>query len=61
MTQSEEEKEKEVCPYCDEQVLDAKSPFCQPCQVDFATCSQCGKLVAKSVEVCPYCGTGIKT
>jgi len=50
-----DKNEKEVCPYCDDQVLDTKSPFCQPCHVEFAHCVKCGKLVAKTVEECPYC------
>jgi RNA polymerase subunit RPABC4/transcription elongation factor Spt4 len=51
-----DKNEKEVCPYCDDQVLDTKSPFCQPCEVEFVHCRKCGELVAESVESCPYCG-----
>ncbi len=60
MTQSEDKKKPDVCPYCEEEVLDTKSPFCQPCQVDFTCCSGCGKLLGKSVKVCPHCGTETK-
>ena len=60
MTQPEEKKIRPVCPYCDEEVPATSSPSCLPCQVEFIYCSECGKLVAKTVKVCPYCGLEVR-
>jgi len=48
---------KEVhCPYCDEEIQDAKLPWCQACGVTITYCSKCGQPMQKDVKVCPHCG-----
>ena len=61
MTQSEGKKKRNTCPYCDEEMKEVAAPFCKPCEVEFVCCSKCGKMVAKNVRVCPYCGVEIET
>jgi hypothetical protein len=59
MKRSEEPKEKErkcVCPYCEEEILMAGFPYCQPCGVTLRYCSRCRIAVVREAEVCPQCG-----
>ena len=44
------------CPYCDEEVNIAESPFCQPCGATLRYCASCQIAVPKEAEVCPECG-----
>ncbi len=44
------------CPYCDEEVQQAKLPWCQACGVKLTYCAKCGQPVAKEQETCPHCG-----
>jgi len=61
MTEPKEKKqERPFCPYCDEEILSADSPFCQPCRVTLFCCPGCGRLVARGIRLCPYCGVEIK-
>jgi len=45
------------CPYCDEEVQQAKLPWCQACGVKLLYCEKCGQPIAKDKDVCPHCGT----
>lgn len=47
------------CPYCDEEVQQAKLPWCQACGVRLVYCEKCGQPIAKDKAVCPHCGTKI--
>ena len=60
MGKSEETKgSRRVCPYCDEEIVAAKFPFCQPCGVTLRYCKKCETVVPKEAEVCPGCGAEI--
>ena len=59
MKRSEEAKEKKgkrVCPYCEEEILMAGLPYCQPCGVTLRYCSRCQIAVVREAEACPQCG-----
>ena len=59
MKRSEEPKGKErkcFCPYCEEEIVISKLPYCQPCGVTLRYCAKCQIAVAKEAEVCPQCG-----
>ena len=59
MKRSEEPKEKErrpVCPYCEEEILMAEFPYCQPCGVSLRYCVKCQIVVVREATVCPQCG-----
>jgi hypothetical protein len=44
------------CPYCDEEIIIAKLPYCQPCGVTLRYCSVCQVAVPRDAEVCLHCG-----
>jgi hypothetical protein len=44
------------CPYCDEEVQQAKLPWCQACGVKLTYCAKCGQPVAGDRSTCPHCG-----
>jgi len=44
------------CPYCDEEVRQAKLPWCQACGVKLTYCAKCGQPVAEERDTCPHCG-----
>ena len=59
MKESKESKAVEkkcVCPYCDEEIIQAKLPYCQPCQVTLRYCRNCQIAVPREAETCPQCG-----
>ncbi len=57
MSQQPEAKErKRSCPYCEEQILTAGFPYCQPCGVTLRFCVSCQIAVEREAEVCPQCG-----
>jgi hypothetical protein len=59
MKGSEESKElarKCSCPYCDEEIILAVLPYCQPCGVTLRYCSSCRIAVPREAKVCPQCG-----
>jgi len=59
MSRSEKTREKEgrcFCPYCEEQVVIAESPFCQPCGLLLRYCIKCQVAVVREATVCPECG-----
>ena len=56
MSQQPEAKEKKrFCPYCEEQILTAGLPYCQPCGVTLRYCVRCQIAVEREAEVCPQC------
>ncbi len=59
MKRSEKSKEKEgrsFCPYCEEEILTAGFPYCQPCGVLLRYCAKCQIAVVREAVVCPQCG-----
>ena len=49
------------CPYCEEKLIVAESPFCQLCKVTFYRCAACQVvLLDKKAAVCPECGAPLK-
>jgi len=59
MKRSEKANEKErkrLCPYCEEEILTAGFPFCQPCGVRLRYCVRCQIPVVREAAVCPQCG-----
>jgi hypothetical protein len=44
------------CPYCDEEIMLADLPYCQPCQVTLLYCPSCQIAMPRESEVCPQCG-----
>ncbi len=53
-------EERPGCPYCDEDVKNAKLPFCKPCGVSLPSCASCHEVVPKDATTCPYCGAKLK-
>ena len=56
MTKEPKEKRKRSCPYCEQELLAAELPFCQPCSVTLRFCASCEKPVPRDAKVCPECG-----
>ena len=59
MNTNKEPREKErrrVCPYCEEEILIAEFPVCQPCGVSLHYCTKCQIVVEREAETCPQCG-----
>jgi RNA polymerase subunit RPABC4/transcription elongation factor Spt4 len=59
MNTSKERKakpEKRTCPYCDGQIIQAKLPYCKPCDVTLLYCTKCQIAVKREAKVCPQCG-----
>jgi len=59
MKMSEEPREKErkcLCPYCEEELVIAGLPYCQPCGVTLRYCIKCQIAVTREAKVCPQCG-----
>lgn len=45
-----------ACPYCEAEMVEVKSPFCQGCGVKVAYCVTCQTALPKNAKVCPKCG-----
>ena len=57
MKRSEQPKESGCfCPYCEEEILMAGFPYCQPCSVTLCYCVRCQIVVVREATVCPQCG-----
>ena len=59
MNKAQEPKEKQkrcFCPYCEEEIVMAALPYCQPCNVTLRYCTRCEIAVEREAEVCPQCG-----
>ena len=51
------ERERCLCPYCEEEVVAASSPYCQACGVMFHYCRRCQVAVLdRKASHCPKCG-----
>ena len=48
-----------LCPYCEEEIILAKNPYCQPCQVTLRYCLNCNIAVERDAEICPECGKAL--
>ena len=60
MEQQKDKGDHCSCPFCDEEMADVASPFCQACRVAVFYCSKCRKPLSRENTVCPECGTEIK-
>ena len=60
MTEQEAEKRRCLCPYCDQEILEADLPYCQACQVTIFYCPECREPLPRDIRVCPNCGAEIK-
>ncbi len=49
-------EKKCFCPYCEEEIMLAMLPYCQPCGVTLHYCRSCQIAVPREAEVCPQCG-----
>ena len=49
-------EKRQSCPFCDEEIVKASLPFCQPCRVKTFYCPNCSKPVARENKICPQCG-----
>lgn len=47
------------CPYCETELEDEDSPFCQACHAELPHCPKCHESVPKDANVCPHCGANI--
>ena len=47
------------CPYCESELEDKESPFCQACHAELPHCPGCHEPVPKDANVCPHCGANI--
>ncbi len=47
------------CPYCETELEDPDSPFCQACHAELPHCTACHEPVPKDANVCPHCGANI--
>ena len=61
MSEQKEKGEHRFCPFCDEDMLKASLPFCKACQITIFYCPVCHEPVSRDNEVCPHCGSEIKT
>ncbi len=54
------EKKQLFCPYCDEEIVEAKIPYCQACGITIFYCPKCRKPLSRDNKVCPACGADIR-
>ncbi len=45
-----------MCPFCETELTEEGSPFCQACKQLMSFCARCRIAVQKGVSVCPRCG-----
>ncbi|MBE0415751.1 MAG: hypothetical protein IBX36_04325 [Dehalococcoidia bacterium] len=48
-------KSRCFCPYCQEELLFERLPYCQPCRVVLRYCLRCQIVVERKAKVCPQC------
>lgn len=60
MTEQKGERERCLCPYCDEEIMAADLPNCQVCGITTFYCPKCLKPLPRDNKVCPHCGAKIK-
>jgi len=59
-TEGKVDKKHLFCPYCDEEVVEAASPYCQACQITIFYCAKCRKPLPRDNKVCPHCGAKVQ-
>lgn len=58
--QRQQEEIKHVhCPFCESELMDEESPFCQACHAEIPYCGKCHEPLPKDATVCPHCGANI--
>ena len=60
MTEPKEGKKCLSCPYCDEEIIRADSPYCQACGITIFYCPQCRKPLPRDSKICSHCGAEIR-
>ena len=60
MSHNEETREHLFCPYCDEEIMAAPHPYCQPRKITVFYCPQCRQAIPRYKRICPHCGAEIK-
>ncbi len=60
MTARREDRKHVFCPYCEEEILKADSPYCQTCGITIFYCPTCRKPLPRDNKVCPDCGADIR-
>ena len=55
-----EEKQNIWCPYCEDEGVKSKLPYCKPCELTHFHCLECKAVVPRENEICPECGARIK-
>ncbi|MFC2067557.1 zinc-ribbon domain-containing protein [Chloroflexota bacterium] len=53
--------ESHCCPYCDAEIAESTSSICGACNVEVFYCPKCQQPVPRDKQVCPQCGTAIRT
>jgi nitrogen fixation NifU-like protein len=59
-TELKSEEEHCYCPYCDEDIGEAQSPYCQACKAAIVFCPECGQPLSPDAKTCSHCGAEIK-
>jgi len=60
MREQEEKRKQLCCPYCDEEMITADSPYCQACGVTIFNCPKCRQPLPRDNRVCPHCGAEVR-
>ncbi|MFC2020985.1 zinc ribbon domain-containing protein [Chloroflexota bacterium] len=60
MAEQKEETGHCSCPYCDVEIMEALSPYCQSCNVTIFYCPECQKPLSREDQLCSHCGAEIK-
>ncbi len=53
------QKQKCICPFCENELRASELPFCKKCNKKFISCPKCKKLIPENSENCPSCGEKI--
>lgn len=59
-TEHKPEKAHCLCPYCNTEIEETSSPYCQTCKVTIFYCPKCQKPLSRDKKTCPHCGAEIK-
>ncbi len=60
MTEQKDKMGHLFCPYCDDEIMEADSPYCQACRVTIFYCPKCRKPLPRNNNLCPPCGAEIR-
>lgn len=55
----QEEIKHICCPFCESDLGEEESPFCQACHREVPYCSKCHEPLSKDATICPHCGNVI--